>query len=276
VAKAAMNLANGLNAQQQVVSRRDGDANLPPLELGKLEQELARIEASAEATMNDSFDAVIEDFHKRLDRSHRSFLERATGSLLQHLDQSGADVVWEYDPTGLRILLRTAYQVFGRNAQKAAKDVLVKTAQDYAALYHRLFEVSDEGFGIEAPSAPRIPSPVLLGQAIALDMKGTWWTRWWHKRRGYRTFATEFAEMIKAETDPIVDALRDSHAEAIREAAMQALREFTDEQRAMLSRLAEEAEARPDGVGTLLDKNSAASKRAQLQKTMATLTEFAA
>ena len=82
--------------------------------------------------------------------------------------------------------------------------------------------------------------------------------------------------MIKAETDPIVDALRENHAEAMRETSLQALREFMDEQRAMLSRIAEEAESRPDGVGTLLDENSAASKRAQLQKTMATLTEFAA
>jgi hypothetical protein len=226
--------------------------------------------------MMDAFDAVIEDFNKRLDRSHRSFLERATGSLLQHLDQNGSDVVWEYDPTGLRILLRTAYQVFGRNAQKVTKDVLVKTAQDYAALYHRLFEVSDDGFGIEAPSAPAIPSPVLLGQTIALDMKGTWWTRWWHKRRGFRNFATDFADMIKAETDPMVDALRTSHADSIRDAAMQVLRDFIEEQRAILARIAEEAEARPDGIGTLLDNNSAATKRAQLKKTMATLTEFAA
>lgn len=276
VAKAAMNLANGLNASQQVVSRRDSDASLPPLEIGKLEQELSRLEAASIAAMDAAFDGVIEDFNKRLERSHRSFLERATGSLLQHLDQSGADVVWEYDPTGLRILMRTAYQVFGRNAQKASKDVLIKTAQDYAGLYHRLFEVSDEGFGIEAPTPPRIPSPVLLGQTIALDLKGTWWTRWWHKRRGYRNFATEFADMIKAETDPIVEALRGSHADAIRDASMQVLREFLDEQRMMLSRIAEEAESRPDGVGTLLDENGAASKRAQLKQTMATLTEFAA
>ncbi|NNL74264.1 MAG: hypothetical protein HKP29_12950 [Silicimonas sp.] len=276
VAKAAMNLANGLNAQQQVISRRESDADQPPLELGGLPQELAKIEGDAVAAMEAGFEGVIEDFNKRLDRSHRSFLERATGSLLQHLDQHGAEVVWEYDPTGLRILLRTAYQVFGRNAQKVTNQVLVKTAEDYAALYHRLFEVSDQGFGIEAPTPPRIPSPVLLGQAIALDMKGTWWSRWWHKRRGFRNFATEFADVIKAETDPIVDALRGSHAEAVRDGAMQSLQEFLDEQRGILSRIADEAQARPDGVGTLLDENSAASKRAQLEQTMATLTEFAA
>ena len=276
VAKAAMNLANGLNAAQQVVSRRDGDATLPPLQLKGLEAELSNVEATAIASMNAGFDAAIEDFHKRLDRSHRSFLERATGSLLQHLDQNGSEEVWEYDPTGLRILMRTAYQVFGRNAQKVTKDVLVSTAQDYAGLYHRLFEVSDEGFGIEAPTAPRVPSPVLLGQTICLDLKGTWWNRWWHKRRGYRNFATEFAEMIKAETDPIVEALRGVHAEAMRDSSVQVLREFLDEQRSILARIAEEAEARPDGVGTLLDENSASTRRAQLQQTMAALTEFAA
>lgn len=276
VAKAAMNLANGINASQQVVSRRDGDNSLPPLQLGALQSELSKIEKDAMAAITSGFDAVIADFEKRLDRSHRSFLERATGSLLQHLDQNGSDEVWEYDPTGLRILMRTAYQVFGRNAQKVTRDALVATAQDYAGLYHRLFDVSDEGFGIEAPSAPRIPSPVLLGQTIALDLKGTWWTRWWHKRRGYRNFATEFAEMIKAETDPIVESLRTAHAEAIRDAAIQVMRDFMDEQQAILSRVAEEAETRPDSVEMLLDENSAAAKRAQLKQTMATLTEFAA
>ncbi len=276
VAKSAMNLANGLNAQHQVVSRRENDKDLPPLDIAEMDSALNRIEQSAIKAMSDTFDEAIADFHKRLERSHRSFLERATGSLLHHLDTHGEDELWEYDPTGLRILMRTAYQVFGRNAQAGTKKVLLKTAQDYAGLYHRLFDVSDEGFGIESPSAPRIPSPVLLGQTIALDLKGTWWTRWWHKRRGYRSFATEFADIIKAETDPIVDALRGAHAESVREAAMQSLDEFLTEQRAILSRIADQAMAEPDSVGEMIDENTAASKRAQLQQTMADLTGFAA
>lgn len=276
VAKSAMNLANGISAAQQVVARRESDADLPPLEIEQLEGALRKLENNAMETMVSSFDAAIADFDKRLERSHRSFLERATGSLLQHLDSSGEDEVWEYDPSGLRILMRTAYQVFGRNAQSTTKKVLTQTAQDYAALYHRLFEVSDEDFGIEAPTPPRIPAPVLLGQTIALDLKGTWWTRWWHRRRGYRSFATEFADMIKAETDPIVDALRGAHADAIRDASVQVLKDFLAEQRGILTRIADEASGQADGVSTLLDENSAAAKRAQLKQTMATLTGFAA
>ena len=276
VARSAMNLANGLNATHQVVSRRESDAGLPPLERSELEGELHRIETEALASIDDTFEAMIADFHKRLERSHRSFLERATGSLLQHLEEHGEDEVWQYDPGGLRILMRTAYQVFGRSAQSSTKKILVETAETYAGVYHRLFEVSEEDFGIEAPTPPRVPSPVLLGQTIALDLKGTWWSRWWHKRRGFRSFATEFADMIKAETDPIVEGLRGAHAASIRDASIKVLREFMDEQRAILTRLADEAEAAPGGASPILDAGGAAEKRAQLKKTMATLTEIAA
>ena len=195
----------------------------------------------------------------------------------RHLEEHGDEEVWQYDPGGLRILLRTAYQVFGRAAQTTTKNVLVKTAEDYASVYFRLLDVSEDDFGIEAPSAPRIPSPVLLGQTIALDLKGTWWSRWWHKRRGYRSFATDFADMIKAETDPIVASLSGPHVESIREASERTLREFVTEQRAMLSRVAAEAAAgNSEGADAILSASGAAEKRAQLQQAMATLTRLAA
>lgn len=276
VSRSAMNLANSLNATHQVVTRRASDAGLPPLEKGQLEAELARIEREAVESLETVFNDVVGAFHKRLERAHRSFLERATGSLLKHLEEHGEDEVWQYDPSGLRILMRTAYQVFGRTAQRSTKDVLIRTAETYAAVYFRLFNVEDEDFGIEAPMPPRIPSPVLLGQTIALDLKGTWWTRWWHKRRGYRAFATDFADMIKSETDPIVESLRGAHAESIRDAAMKVLREFMAEQRAMLTRLAEEAESAPGAAAAILDSGGAASRQAQLKQTMAALNDIAA
>ena len=89
---------------------------------------------------------------------------------------------------------------------------------------------------IEPPAVPRIPSPVLLGQTIALDLKGTWWTRWWHKRRGYTSFATDFADMIQAETEPIVEGLKNEHAASIRDTVRDALQSFLDEQRGILAK----------------------------------------
>lgn len=57
---------------------------------------------------------------------------------------------------------------------------------------------------------------------------------------------------------------------------MQTLRGFLAEQRAILQRIADEAENQPGGVGTLLDENSAATRRAELKQTMQDLTGFAA
>ena len=274
VAKSAMNLANGMSAQAQIVSRREEDAALPPLEPGQLEAELARIEAASTEAMEALFEETIADFHARLDRSHRSFLERATGSLLQHLEKRGEDEVWQYDPTGLRLLLRTAYQVFGRKVQTGVGRVLVETARSYVNVYHRLFDIDETRFGIEAPSAPEIPSPVLLGQTIALDLKGGWWSRWWQKRRGYRNFATDFAQMIQAETQPIVDALKDSHSEAIRAQALKDLTDFLAEQRASLMRVSDEAGR--GGEDVVAVAAAGAERRALLEETISTLTEIAA
>ncbi len=82
--------------------------------------------------------------------------------------------------------------------------------------------------------------------------------------------------MIKAETNPIVEGLRGAHASSIRDASVKALREFMDEQRAILTRLADEAETAPNGASPVIDASGAADKRAQLKQTMATLTEIAA
>lgn len=276
IAKNAMNLANGIKASDRVVRRRHEDDGLPPLDKAEIDAEVGQIEEVAGTALDRLLDDAVADFHKRLDRAHRSFLERATGSLLEHLEKNGEDDVWEYDPTGLRILLRTAYQVFGRNVQGVTKKVMEETAAEYVSLYHRLFDVSGDSFGIAPPPPPRIPSPVLLGQTIALDMKGSWWSRWWKKRRGYSAFATDFADMIKAETDPIVTALREAHVDSIRDDCRKLFDDFTGEQRQMLARVAAQADGTADQMSALGAADDSGARREALDETMAVLTQVAA
>jgi hypothetical protein len=64
----------------------------------------------------DKFTAYLEN---RLDSSRRTFLQRATASLVKHLEENGESKVWTYDPTGLRVLLRSGYQVFSAKATRA-------------------------------------------------------------------------------------------------------------------------------------------------------------
>ena len=57
-------------------------------------------------------------------------------------------------------------------------------------------------------------APVGLAQTIALDLKGSWWSRFWRSRRGYQAFAEDFANLIYEETAPIPETLRAEYVDA--------------------------------------------------------------
>ena len=269
IARRAINLANGVQAKTRfAIHGNPGEANCH-MATEAMTSELDQIEERAGEALTKRFDTILQDFHRRLDRAHKSFLDRATAALVTHLETHGDEAVWSYDPTGLRILLRSAYQVFGKNAQSACDEVLAQAATDVAQLYGDVFATEPEDMNIETPAPPRIAPPILLGQTIALDLKGTWWTRWWQRRRGYRAYAMEFADMIRAETDPIIMGLKDMHCGTTLDDARHLLEEFLSDQKAILLNLAEQVRnGTPDEEG--------AAKQAALTETLETLNKYAA
>jgi len=162
------------------------------------------------------------------------------------------------------------FQVFGKNAQTACDEVMAHTATSIAQLYGQLFSTEPADMKIETPSPPRIAPPVLLGQTIALDLKGKWWTRWWQRRRGFRAYAVEFGEMIRAETDPIIRGLKETHCEATQVDARKLLDEFMADQRAILVGLADNVR---DGN---LSAGEAQAKQQELSLAIANLEKLAA
>ncbi|NNF23337.1 MAG: hypothetical protein HKN63_00820 [Rhodobacteraceae bacterium] len=248
--RAASNLLNGLRASSQILDMRDGLSLLPDFDRTALFEEFDRVEAECLEDLAQRFAKVEADFEKRLDRSHKGFLDRATASLIKHLESFGEGTVWKYDPSGLRVLLRSTYRVFGNNARKTMEDSFAATAERMVDVYLRAFAVPAEDVKIEPPVAPSVPPPVLLGQTIALDLMSGWWKRWWFRRRGYRSYAVDFAEMIKAETDPIVAGLKTDHAQVVSKLAADAVKEFLESQRQILMGLADSA----DGDAAALKK----------------------
>ena len=93
------------------------------------------------------------------------------------------------------------------------------------------------------------------------------WSRWWRKRRGARAYAQEFAELIKAETDPIVSGLRDAHAESIRKDVHALVQTFLEDQRGILENVATAS----DGKETPTE-----IRNKELESTLDRLSEFAA
>ena len=169
--------------------------------------------------------------------------------------------------------MRSAYQVFSKNAAAGLDAIYDETIVNLRAVYAEAFGTDTGEVEIKKPPALRTAPPVLLGQTIALDLKGNWWSRWWQRRRGFNAYAVEFAEMIRAETDPMITGLKDGHTEATKQDAMRALQEFLDDQKQILINLLSQS-----GQETLhADANNALSDtRERLDEAIATLGKFAA
>ncbi|MBV1867504.1 MAG: dynamin family protein [Marinosulfonomonas sp.] len=276
VARNAINLANSLHATNQVIGPQVDVKSLEHVNKEGIESNLNQIEAQTLSQLQDEFTKLTDGLHSRIDRSHRGFLERATASLITHLEKNGEESVWQYNPMGLRVLLRSAYQIFGARAQGSAQKVFESAANDICDVYGRTFGDSGATFAIQAPPPPRIPPPVFLGQTIALDLQGSWWKSWWKKRRGYQAFADSFYSMIMEETDPIVNELKDTQATHIQDEAVTILREFLSDQRTILMDAVEKAESNPDDLQDLLGDQKYQDRQQIVEATLSSLNAHVA
>ncbi|MEX0285261.1 MAG: dynamin family protein [Paracoccaceae bacterium] len=274
VAGSAVTLAGSLQAAEAVtISGGEGAGKMNMYEIRTELNEIAKYHLH---NLKSDFDKLIQEHHNRADRVHANFIQRATHSLIEHLEQHGEDEVWEYSPTGLRMLLRSAYNVFGSRAQVAARQSYEAAIGDLAMLYARAFGPAVEGIEISIPSAPEVPAPVVLGQAIALDFRDGWWTSWWRRTRGYKAFAKRFQSLIGAETEDFMTQLKTVQTSEIRDQAISTLKEFLEEQSDVLSSLGSTASARGGDVQELFYGASETQRRKTLQSTLDTLSRYAA
>ncbi|MFT7108034.1 MAG: hypothetical protein ACJAVT_002566, partial [Yoonia sp.] len=240
--KKALNLVSGVRASNTVVSMRLDGNTVSVMMADELEQHLEKMESDNMKLLSGRMDAVFQQFSGRVDQSHKRFLDRALESLLQHLETKGEEEVWQYSPDGLRMLLRTSYQVMRRNVALTCEEVYEAAAQDLAGICRSAFGVAVKNFSITPPTPPDVPAPVSLGQTIALDLQTSWWRGWWKRRKGYRAFASGFYDLIEAETNPIVEELKLRQANEIRENARRELQGFLTEQRALLTDISNKSE----------------------------------
>ncbi|MEO0991258.1 MAG: hypothetical protein AAFX00_09950, partial [Pseudomonadota bacterium] len=272
VGRSAANLVNGVEATAQVVAQGDSQIGMSRDELMI---EIGLIESRSRDALEQSMTGLVKTFNTRMDRSHKSFLDRALANLIAHLEKYGEQSTWEYSPAGLRLLLRSAYQVFGAKAQSAASQIYQSAADDYGALSLKLLGDSVEGYAVQAPEPDRLPPPVALGQTIALDLQGRWWKNWWQRRRGYRAFASGYYELIHAETQPIVEELKQTHTKIVAEGARKTLEDMLAEQRSILTAIVEQADLPADELAGILGVEHAETRRETLADIRETLTHAA-
>lgn len=274
IARSAINIATSIQASEAITiaGTQDGDQ----MSARDLEAKFSQLSETHSRALQEAFDSLLKGYHQRADRAHGSFLDRATRSLIIHLEKYGEDHVWEYDPTGLRMLLRSAYTVFGARAQSTTTSLYAAVAEDIAGLYGRAFGTAVEGIAIEPPAVPHLPPPVCLGQTIALDFRDSWWKSWWRRKRGYQAFAQSFHDAIRAETNGLVIELKEDQANAVRAVAAEAMTAFLREQRLILAGLSKHSNIDRSGAQDVFANSNTQDRQKALESTLETLTKCAA
>lgn len=244
IAASATSIATSQVAAQTV--QVEGNRFADDMSMEDIRAEFDRIAERRIEELNANLSQVFDSYCDRADRAHSNFIDRATHSLLVHLENYGDEHVWEYDPTGLRMLLRSAYSAMGKQARTSAEETYEQAVKDTAHLLYQGFGPAVEGIQIAVPEVPHIPSPVSLAQTIALDFNDSWWAMWWRRTRGYKAFANRFRDLIGQETEDFMRQMKDVQTADIRAELLMELKYFLEEQKSILLDLASNPERKGD------------------------------
>lgn len=275
IGSSALNLINAVAATKRMSAAPEETTNLGKLESAAAHKRMDEIIAEEKEKLETAFAAILDEFSDRMDRVQASFLDRATASLIVHLETHGDGKPWTYDPAGLRMLLNSSHKVLARKSKAAFEAAAQGSSEAFSQLYLQAFGLAPDHIAISQPRAPQVPPPVSLGRTIALDLNGSWWKRWWLHRRGYKAYASNFYELIKTETDPFVDELRDDLAQGVRDTAREAFDAFLTEQKSVFASLDQMAQANPDQLRAEMARNAPPDREALLRQTLDTLSEYA-
>lgn len=274
IAASTRNLVNGIQLSDNLSAKAQVGTTAVHIGQDEIAARLAEIQSRSLGRLQQELDGIQDAFAARIDRAHASFLERATEALISHLEKYGEHSVWEYSPSGLRMLLSSSYKLFGKKCQSAFSDVAEDARDELIALYHRALQLPPELFDISLPPAPRIPPPVSLGQTIALDLKGSWWKSWWFRRRGFQAYATNFHDLINAETEGFVADLKNDQAKTVREATTSHFQVFLAEQCAILQNATESPSVSTEKMDEIFGRHSLEEREKELNAALEELDSF--
>ncbi len=233
IASSAVTIAGSLQAANTVRVTGQGGARAGGETLDKagVIREFEVLAQTNMTALSEALSAATLSYQDRASRAHASFLERATHSLVRHLEDRGEKEVWEYDPNGLRILLKSAYSVYVSRATAAANAYYKVALEDVAELLYNTFGEAVEGIELAPPVAPEAPAPVALAQTIILDFNDGWWRSWWRRTRGFAAFSDRFYKMIAAETEGFIAQFKTVPPRDFTARLESILREFLDQSR---------------------------------------------
>lgn len=273
IASSAISIASGQQAANKV--RVEGDHKQLTMSMHEVRTELTKLADRHRAELAAKTEEIIQSYRARADRAHINFIERATHSLIAHLESKGDTKVWSYDPTGLRMLLKSAYSVFAVRAQRSAKDHYETAVVDIAQLYYNAFGTAVDGIELNVPEVQEFPAPVTIAQTIALDFNDSWWVSWWRRTRGYKAFAKQFHDLVSAETEDFMNQLKTVQTSQIQEQVIGTLDAFFEQNRDIMIEISS-SKGDAEGLQRICLGKDEAKRLEQIEGVIANLKYYSA
>jgi hypothetical protein len=205
----AANLVNTEWALDREVLSRMAGRDWSAQTTDRMTSELTRINAAALDSFAAGCAAASDELRQRLRASQQRFAERAVEALISHISTYGESDSWQYNPAGLRMMLRTAYLAFGAAVARTTNASLDTSCAAYGQLFQRYFEVGADRLQLKTPQTARLDPPTTVGQTLVLDLNRGWWRRFFGSLGGQKRAIAHYSRLIHQETDAIVAELLD-------------------------------------------------------------------
>ena len=212
-----------------------------------LSERLDALEVNLRAALDKCNAEAAAGLDSRMDRARQRFVGRVLDALASHIRTYGEHDRWHYNPSGLRMMLRTAYLSFGGAVRKNAEATYSVACTELEKVYSDMFGIAPGKVKLKPPPAPRLLPPATVGQTIALDLQASWWRKWWRSRRAEDNARRQYAALIGEETGRIVADLSQNLAAEYCRQTVAVLDEFMAGQRDSLLALSDRSNDRAAG-----------------------------
>ncbi|WP_157971047.1 dynamin family protein [Pseudogemmobacter bohemicus] len=242
------NISAAMAAREALASGRDAAGRLASVDPAQLRDDLGGLGTRARHKLEETLSRLESDLTPALSQVQTDYVTRATDALVDHLRSAGRDESWTFNSSGLRLVLRTTCDRFSARARAQVESVFHGAASDFSGVYLGTLGLRIDGFRIEPPQVPKAPPPVVLGKTIAIDLGGTWWKRWWQRRKNPATLADEYRSLIEAEIGSVIGDLKQSQFTDVFGEIRRIFDEFLAEQTETLLDLVESSPDAGDGA----------------------------
>lgn len=212
-----------------------------------LDERLEALEVNVRVALDKCNVDAATELDSRMSRAQQRFVGRVLEALASHIKAYGEHDRWQYNPAGLRMMLRTAYLSFGGAVKKNAEATYTVACAELEKVYVEVFGIEVGKVKLKPPQAPRLLPPATVGQTIALDLQTTWWRKWWRSQKALDSATKQYRGLIEGETGKIVEDLSQNLAADYCRQTLTVLDDFMSAQRDSLLALSDRSNDRAAG-----------------------------